>query len=397
MRVMISCGEPSGDLYAGALVAALRQQHPGVEVFGLGGERLKAAGGRLVADFGGLSVTGITEALSLLPRFYRVLRRLIAAARETRPDVFVAIDFPDFNFHLLAAIRKLGIPTVYYISPQLWAWRPNRMEKMQRLVDRVLVIFPFEEPLYQAAGVPVRFVGHPLVDLAHCVQPRSAFLRDTGLVPERPTVGLLPGSRSNELRRHVPSLVAAIQLIRAQMPDTQFVVACAPSLPEELFAPFAGTGAVLVRGRTDDVLAASDVVVTASGTATVQAALHECPMVVVYRLSRLTYWIGKPLVKVNTYAMPNLVAGTHIVPELIQEAFTPSAVAEEALRLLSDPKLHARTREALRRVREKLGASGASDRAAAEVLGVGRKAEGRRQKAERAKDVQGESHDRSQR
>ncbi len=370
MRIMISCGEPSGDLYAGALTKALRLREPAVDVFGLGGERLAAAGGRLVADFSGLSVTGITETWRLLPRFYGVLRRLVAAARETRPDVFVAIDFPDFNFHLLAAIQKLGIPTVYYVSPQLWAWRPGRMAKMKQLVDLVLVIFPFEEPLYRAAGVPVRFVGHPLVDLARPVQPRPAFLRDRGLVPELPTVGLLPGSRPNELRRHVPDLVASIPLIRARMPDAQFVVACAPNLSDHLFTPFSTAGAVLVRDRTDDVLAASDVVVTASGTATVQAALHERPMVVVYRLSRLTYRIGKPLVRIESYAMANLIAGSRIVPELIQDEFTPSAVAEETLGLLGDRERHARTREALRRVREKLGAAGASGRAADAVLKV---------------------------
>ena len=372
---MISCGEPSGDVYAGALTAALRQRDPDVEVFGLGSERLEASGGRLIADFSGLSVTGITEAWRVVPRLYGVLRRLVAAARATRPDVFVAVDFPDFNFHLLAALRKLGIPTVYYVSPQLWAWRPGRMAKMQRLVDRVLVIFPFEAPLYQAAGVPVTFVGHPLVDLAVPARPRAAFLGDLGLAPERPTVALLPGSRASELQHHARDIAAALPLIRARVPQAQFVVACAPNLPEGLFEPFQacamqGPAPVLVRGRTDEVLAGCDVVVTASGTATVQAALHERPMVVVYRLSPLTYWLGKPLVKVDTYAMANLVAGSRIVPELIQEAFTPSAVADETVSLLTDHERHARTCEALRRVREKLGAPGASGRAADAVLAL---------------------------
>ena len=370
MRIMLSCGEPSGDLYAGALTAELRARVPGVDVFGFGGARFRAAGGRLVGDFEGFSVTGLTVALRVVPRSFAMLRRLVAAARDSRPDVFVAIDFPDFNFRLMRAMHQLGIPVVYYVSPQLWAWRPARMETMKRFVTRVLVIFPFEEPIYRAAGVPVTFVGHPLVDLAKGEQPRPAFLRDRGLVPDAPTVGLLPGSRPNELRRIAPGMAAALPLIRARVPGVQFIVAGAPSLPEGLFAPFGDVR--VVRDRTDDVLAASDVVITASGTATVQAALHERPMVVVYRLSPLTYRIGKPFVRVDTYAMANLVAGSRIVPELIQDEFTPNRVADETVRLLTDQAQHARTREALRRVREKLGSAGASARAAEAVLEVAR-------------------------
>jgi len=373
MRIMISCGEASGDLYAGSLTAELRQREPSAEIFGFGGQRLKAAGADLVGDFSGLTVTGLTEALRVLPRSYAMLRRLVAAARERKPNVFVAIDFPDFNFRLMARLRRLGIPIVYYVSPQLWAWRAGRMQTMKQMVDKVLVIFPFEEALYERAGVPVLFVGHPLVDLARAEQPRSAFLRDHGLVPDAPTVALLPGSRPNELRRIAPPIVAALPRIREQVPDVQFVVACAPNLPDALFAPFLTTpGLALVHDRTDDALAASDVVITASGTATVQATLHERPMVVVYRLSPLTYAIGKPFVKVGTYAMTNLVAGHRIVPELIQSDFTPRRVADETVAFLTDRERHARTREALRRVREMLGGSGASGRAAEAVLEVAR-------------------------
>jgi lipid-A-disaccharide synthase len=373
MRIMISCGEPSGDLYAGALVSEILSREPSADVFGFGGRQLAAAGTRLVGDFQGLSVTGLTEALRVLPRSYAMLRRLVAAARATRPDVFVAIDFPDFNFRLMAALHRLGIPIVYYISPQLWAWRAGRMRTMKRFVDRVLVIFPFEEALYRREGVPVEFVGHPLIDLVGVKAPRAALLREHGLVADAPTVALLPGSRPNELRRIVPDMAASLPLIRARVPGVQFIVAAAPNLQDALFAPLLGaSGPVLVRERTDDVLAASDVVITASGTATVQAALHERPMVVVYRLSPLTYRIGKPFVRVDTYAMANLIAGERIVPELIQDDFTPARVADETVRLLTDRGLYSRTRDALRRVREKLGGSGASGRAADAVLAVAR-------------------------
>jgi lipid-A-disaccharide synthase len=369
MRIMMSCGEPSGDLYAGALAAELRHRMPSVDIFGFGGQHLRGAGARLIGDFSGISVTGLTEALRVLPRSFAMLRRLERAARESRPDVFVAIDFPDFNFRLMAALRRLGIPVVYYISPQLWAWRPSRMKTMKRFVDRVLVIFPFEEELYRREGVDAHFVGHPLVDLARPSEPRDAFLRARGLDPARRTVALLPGSRPNEVARILPGMTAAVPLIAARVPDVQFVLAAAPNLPSDLFADLA-PGVSVVTGRADDVLAASDVVVTASGTATVQAALHERPMVVVYRLSELTYRLGKPFVKVDTYAMANLVAGTRVVPELIQQDFTPERVAAEAVSFLTDSARSARVRASLRDVRTKLGAPGASGRAAASILEV---------------------------
>jgi lipid-A-disaccharide synthase len=374
MRIMISCGEASGDLYAGALASELRARVPNAEIFGFGGERLRAGGGRLIGDYGPFSVTGLTEAVRVVPRSFAMLRRLIDVARDLRPHVFVAIDFPDFNFKLMAALRRLGIPIVYYVSPQLWAWRPGRMETMKAHVDRVLVIFPFEEELYRRAGVSVRFVGHPLVDLVQPGQDRTAFLHERGLNPKAPTLALLPGSRRNELDRTVPVLTAALPMIRARVPDVQFVVACAPNMPDALYAPLAnernGGRLVLVRDRTDDVLAACDVVITASGTATIQCVLHERPMVVVYRVSPLTYRLGKPFVHVDTFAMPNLIAGHRIVPELIQDDFTPERTADEAVSLLTDGDRHASMKAALAQVRQQLGPPGASARAAQAVLDV---------------------------
>jgi lipid-A-disaccharide synthase len=369
MRIMISCGEASGDLYAGALAAELRARVPSVEIGGFGGPRLKAAGATLTGDFTGLTVTGLTEIIRVLPQSWRMYRRLVQEARTHRPDVFVAIDFSGFNFHLIRALRQLGVTIVYYVSPQLWAWRQRRIETMKRFVDKVLVIFPFEAPVYERAGIPVEFVGHPLVDIARATQSRSGFLSALGLRADAPTVALLPGSRPNELRRIAPDMAAAVPLIRASVPEAQFVVARAPNLPDELFAPF-GPDAVVVADCTDDVLAASDVVVTASGTATVQAALHEKPMVVVYRLSSMTYRLGKPFVHVDMYAMVNLVAGRRIVPELIQDDFTAGRVAEETVALLTNAERRTRTREALRSVRAQLGDPGASGRAADAILAM---------------------------
>jgi lipid-A-disaccharide synthase len=374
MRIMISCGEASGDMYAGALASELRARVPDAEIFGFGGQRLREGGGRLIGDYAPFAVTGLTEAVRVVPRSFAMLRRLIDVARELRPHVFVAIDFPDFNFKLMAALRRLGIPIVYYVSPQLWAWRPGRMETMKAYVDRVLVIFPFEEELYRRAGVSVQFVGHPLVDLVHPGQERTAFLRERGLNPDAPTVALMPGSRRNELDRVVPVVTPALSIIRARIPDVQFVVACAPNIPDAMFAPLVhgqpDGRLVLVRDRTDDVLSACDIVITASGTATIQCVLHEKPMVVVYRVSPLTYRLGKPFVHVDTYAMPNLVAGRRIVPELIQDDFTPERTAEEALTLLTDRDRHASMRADLAQVRQQLGPPGATARAAQAVLDV---------------------------
>jgi lipid-A-disaccharide synthase len=371
---MISCGEPSGDLYAGALATELLRADPSTVITGFGGDRLRGAGASLVDDFSGLSVTGLLEVARVLPRIYATYRRLVREARETRPDVFVAIDFPDFNFVLARAIRKLGVPVVYYISPQLWAWRRGRMKTMRRIADRVLVIFPFEEPIYRAAGIPVQWVGHPLLDVMQPPASRQDFLSGLGMDPERPVVALLPGSRHNEVRAILPDLVRAAAIIRGRVPQVQFVVARAPHLSDAAFEPLAqlAGGVAVVEGQPDAVLAAADVALVASGTVTVQAALHECPMVVVYRLSALTYRLGKPFVHVSTYAMANLVAGRRVVPELIQEAFTPERVAAEALRVLIDPAHAAAVRRDLGEVRGKLGTPGASRRAADAVRDVAR-------------------------
>jgi lipid-A-disaccharide synthase len=377
MRVLISCGEPSGDLYAGALVHELRAREPGVEIAGLGGDRFEQAGGRLLAHYRGLSATGLTEPLRVIPRALALIRSITAAAREFKPDVFVPIDFPDVNFRLMAAMKKLGIPVAYYIGPQLWAWRPWRMRAMQRDVSKVIVIFPFEEALYRDAGVPVEFVGHPLVEMAEAAvagRTREALRAELGLDTARPTVALLPGSRRNELERLVPVMAGALPGLAARLEHLQFVVAGAPHLADALYAPLKEAAAplrrplALVRERTDAVLAAADVAITASGTATVQGAIHGCPMVVVYKLSPLTYRIGKPFVKVDTYAMANLIAGSRLVPELIQDECTPARIVHEAVALAAEPDRRVRVIAGLREVRNRLAMPGASGRAADCVL-----------------------------
>ena len=372
-RVMISCGEPSGDLYAGALVRALQQQAPGATAFGFGGSHLADAGAELIGDYHGFSVTGLTEALSVVRRSWKMLGTLSDAARDRRPDVFVAIDFPDFNFRLLPRVHKLGIPIVYYISPQLWAWRAGRVKTLKKYVSKMLVIFPFEKAIYERVGLPVEFVGHPLIDLAVATRSREETCRAAGLDPARPIVALLPGSRPNEVRLLLSVLVEAAMRVTRDVPGVQFLVARAPALEDVFFEPLeqlraAGVPLAMMADATDDVLASSDVVITASGTATVQTALHQRPMVIVYRVSPVTYAIGKRVVRVANYGMVNLVAGRQVVREFIQDGCTPEAVADEARTLLVDAARADQMRLDLAEVVQKLGGSGASDRAAAAIL-----------------------------
>jgi lipid-A-disaccharide synthase len=368
-RLLLSCGEASGDLYAGALTRELRALAPDLDISGLAGPSFEQAGGRVLVDYRGLSVTGFTEIVSKVPHLRAAKRRLIDEARRTRPDALVVIDYFGFNARLARDVKALGIPVVYYISPQIWAWRPGRIRVIREIADRVLVIFPFEAPIYEQAGVPVEFVGHPLIDLVQARSARAPFLSGLGLRPDARTVALLPGSRTSEVRRILPTLVEAAALVRAQVPDVQFVLARAPHLDDRWFDPVRQLpGAAVVTGDTDTVLAASDVVVTASGTATVQTALHDKPMVVVYRVSGLEYRIGRRFVNVDTFAMVNLIAGERLVPELIQDGFTAQAVAADTVSMLTDAGRAARIRQGLAEVRSRLGGSGASRRAASAIL-----------------------------
>lgn len=369
LRLLLSCGEASGDLYAGALTRELRLLAPGIDVAGLGGPEFARAGGRVIVDYRGLSVTGFTEIVAKLPQLRAAKQHLLADAQQHRPDALVVIDYFGFNGRLAKDAHAMGIPVIHYISPQVWAWRPGRISLIRAVTRKMLVIFPFESTIYQDAGVPVEFVGHPLIDLAHAQTPRDLLLSRLGLDPAAPIVGVLPGSRTSELRRILPTLVEAAQLIRQRVPRAQFVVARAPHLDDRLYDPVRHlAGSAIVEGETDAVLAASDVVLTASGTATVQAALHDTPMVVVYRVSSLEYLIGRRFVQVDTFAMVNLIAGRQVVPELIQERFTAEAVASEATSMLTDSARAARIRQGLAEVRAKLGGPGGSRRAAEAIL-----------------------------
>jgi len=375
ISLLLSAGEASGDMYAARLATALRARAD-VEIFGMGGPQMRAAGVEVVTDYSEVSVVGITEILSHLPSLVRAMRRLVREAERRRPALAVLTDFPGFHLRLARKLKARGIRNAYYICPQFWAWRPWRVRVMRRRFAQALCIFPFEEKFYGDAGVPVKFIGHPLVGEVRATQDRVALCAEVRLDPAEPLVAVLPGSRSAELRQHLPVLREACRYIHAAVPRAQFVVAAAPGgshgASSERAALREGwdpqVSLRVVEGRTYDALAAADAAIVSSGTATVEAALLDAPMVVVYRVTRLTAALAKPLVRTKFFSMVNLIAEKHVVPELIQSDFTPDKVAGETIRLLQDANARRALRAGLAEVRERLGPLGAVDRAADAIL-----------------------------
>ena len=367
-RLLVCCGEPSGDLYAAELIRQLRSHVGDLDVVGLGGEQLKDQGALLIAHVRDLAVIGLLEVVRHLRRLRAVFRAVLEAVDRQRPDAAILIDYPDFNLRLARQLKRRGIPVVYYVSPQVWAWRAGRIDAIRRSVAHMMVIFPFEEPLYRAAGVPVTFVGHPLVDLVRPAADRRGFLAIQGLDPARPVLAVLPGSRSQEVGHNLPAMAAALRRLQTLRPDVQPALAVAPNVDPRIYAgELRDTPVVHVVGQTHALMSAASAGIVASGTATVEAALLGLPMVVVYRLSALTYLLGRPFVRVSHYAMANLIAGRSVVKELIQKDFTPEAVAAEVLRLLPGGPGRSQVIEGLAEVQARLGGPGASARAAAVV------------------------------
>jgi lipid-A-disaccharide synthase len=366
-RVLLVAGEASGDMHGADLVTALADLVPGVEVSGIGGARLRAAGMRTSVDATEVATMGFLEAaerLGAVARAYRQMRRRLLS---DPPDLLILIDFAEFNLALAGVAHRRGVPVLYYISPQVWAWRRGRIRKIARRVDRLAVVFPFEAPLYAGSGARAEFVGHPLLDRVHASGSREEICARHGLDPGKRLVALLPGSRSKEMRLILPVMAEAAEGLVARG-DVQCVLALADTLSEaDIAATMRGRGlpATVVQRDTYDLIHASDVVLVASGTATLETALLERPMVIVYRVAALTYALARRLVSVPFIGMPNLIAGKAVVPELIQHEATGARLAAEAARFLDDAALHASTRAALAELRPMLGGGGAARKAAA--------------------------------
>jgi lipid-A-disaccharide synthase len=373
--LMLVAGERSGEIYGAELATALRARLGEVEIFGCGGEAMRRAGVATTVDAHTITMVGITEVLSGLPRVYRAFKALLAEAERRRPQLAVLIDFPDFNLRLAKKLRERNIRVVYYVSPQIWAWRRGRLRQLKDRIDKMLCLFDFEEEIYQKAGIPVEHVGHPLVDMVRPHLSRQEFFAQAGLDPQTTTVALLPGSRRKEVLLNLPPMLDAATLLSISR-TIQFVVPVAPTLDptwlESLLARcYVGRAKVrTVANATYDALQHGDVAVVASGTATVEATLRERPFVVVYRVSPLTWLMGKFLVDVPYYSMVNLLAGKALITELIQNDFSAQKVATQVEYLLDHPEARERLVDGLRAVKARLGPGGATGRAADAVVRV---------------------------
>ncbi|MBW2311981.1 MAG: lipid-A-disaccharide synthase [Deltaproteobacteria bacterium] len=375
---MMVAGEASGDMYGARLVSALRNLAPGIRFFGIGGPKMEEAEVRILYRVSELAVVGMTEVLPKMRFIHKALNELKDALKDNPPDLVILIDYPGFNLHLAKKAHDLGIPVLYYIPPQVWAWRERRVKKIAKRVDRIAVILPFEKEFYAGYGIKVEYVGHPLLDGLEERKGNERVRGHLGFGGRRfPVVGLLPGSRNEEIARHMPPMVGAAEIIARTYPDLRCMLPLAPTVSEETVKPYlkdVNFDVTLCSADTKEVLGDCDLALIASGTATLEGAITGTPMVILYKVSFLTFVITKLLAKVTHIGLVNLVAGGEIVPELIQGDATDSRLAEEGLRILEDEAMREDMRASLRMVRDQLGQGGASEKAAAiagEMMGLG--------------------------
>lgn len=358
MRILISAGEASGEMYGAQLIEALRHKDPALKLFGVGGDRMRAAGCETIVDTKDLAVVGITEILSHLPSIYGHFRKLIKQSDRLHPDLAIVIDSPAFNWRVARQMHKRGIPVVYYVCPQFWAWRQGRVRLLRKYITKALVIFPFEEKFYRNRGVDASFVGHPLAELPHPAIERADYAARYDLDPEKYWITLMPGSRVKEVRMNLPTILeAAAQFGQA----FEFVLPVAPTLNPDSLRNQIGRQAITLVPEALPALWHSRAAIVASGTATVEAAMMATPFVMVYRVSTLTYAVGKPRVKVPHFAMVNLIAGEEIVPELVQQGFTSKDIVSQLNEILPDGPLRDKMIEGLARVKASLRSPDASD------------------------------------
>lgn len=366
-------GEASGDAHGASLVRQLKDLAPDVEIMGIGGSAMACAGVRILLDSSEVTVVGLVEVVRHIAVIRRAFNLLEEVMRQEKPDLLLLIDFPDFNLRVARKARRMGIPVLYYISPQVWAWRRGRVTEIAKLVNRMLVLFPFEVPIYEEAGLDVEFVGHPLADGLPDRTAGKGILGTLGLPGGARPLGLLPGSRRTEIRYILPSLLEAAELVWRRDPSVHWILPVAPTLRFDDFSGFlkkARAPITVVDGNIDDILPACEAAVVASGTATLQAGLAGTPMVIVYRANALTYHIVKLLANVEFIGLVNIVSGKRVVEELIQAAASPGAISREILRILEDRAYRDRIRDDLAGLREKLGPGDASRRAASAVCGM---------------------------
>jgi lipid-A-disaccharide synthase len=365
--IMIVAGEASGDLHGGNLVRAMRHIDPDIRFCGVGGKYLKEAGVELIADSADMAVVGLTEVFSKLGTIRKVMGILKASIEAARPDLLILIDYPDFNLALAGTAKKRGVKVFYYISPQVWAWRKGRIGTIKKIIDKMAVILPFEAQIYHEAGVDATFVGHPLLDVVRTKYTRKGALNRFGLREEVTTVGILPGSRQSEVVRLLPEMLKAAEIIEKKISPVQFVLPLADTLDMTFVSHIIEQYPVTVRIVRDeiyDVIACADIAMVASGTATLETALMETPMVIIYKVSAPSYYVGKMIINVDHIGLVNIIAGKTVVPELIQGEANPEKIAAEVLGLLTNSARMDHIRSELSKIKETLGSPGAAERAA---------------------------------
>jgi lipid-A-disaccharide synthase len=373
-QFLMVAGEASGDMYGAEVALSLRRKYPGCRIYGLGGPRMRDAGVDMQSDIRHTAVVGPFEAISQLGKLYKVFRSLAEHIESEAPTAAILIDFPDFNLRLAKRLKDAGSPVIYYISPQVWAWREGRVNQIRNLVNKMLVIFPFEEQIYRGAGVDVQFVGHPLIDTVRATKSKQQFCAEYKLDPRQPIVTLLPGSRRKEVRYILPTMCQAAERIAAQKPETQFVLPMAPGLDRQLIESIVQARPItIVANETYNAVRYSRAAVVASGTATLETALLGTPEVIVYRISRATWFLGKFLLKVRMFGIVNIILGEEVVPELFQDKMTPENITKAAIRLMDDVWVQSQIRGNYEKLRRQLGSGNVPERvveAVGQVVGA---------------------------
>lgn len=368
--MLMVAGEASADLHGSNLVKAMKASCPGVTFCGIGGANMKQAGVKILVSSSDMAVVGLTEVLQKLHTIFRAANKLKATLKTHHPDLLILIDYPDFNLYMARIARRLQIPVLYYISPQVWAWRRGRVKKIAKRVDRMAVILPFEEPFYRKRGVTVDYVGHPLLDAFESAtrNPQPAIPLPAGQpVPRNPVVGLLPGSRKEEIRNMLPIMIRSAEILKIRYPDIRCLLPLAKTLEPEFIDSFIRKSSLNIEVHQGDIYEVLDrchIALVTSGTATLDTAIMAIPMVVVYKVTPLSYRIGKMLIKTSFIGLANLVAGERVVPELIQDEVTPERLADEALTLIENEHVRKKMITKLHGIRKRLGEGGASERTA---------------------------------
>lgn len=366
-RILIIAGEASGDLQAAHLVKSLKSINPNIEIFGIGGIQMKKQGVEVIYDIVELAVVGFIEIIKHLATFKKILSKLVILLDRRRPDAVILVDYPGFNLRFARYAKEKNIPVIYYISPQIWAWGKKRIEEIKKYVDRMVVIFGFEEELYKEAGIKVSFTGHPLLDIVKPAWKKEATVKHLHLRHNSVKITLLPGSREKEVKRHLPEMLKACEKIKARLPNVEFILSRRKELDRTIYNNIISSSTIKphsLENKPYEIMDIADLVIVSSGSATLETAIMQKPMVIIYKTSFITWLLARGMIKIPDIGLVNVVARKRIVPELVQFQVNASNIAKESLKILENKKMQEDIKEALKKVREKLGEKGAADRAA---------------------------------